>query len=79
VKFKRKQHLNSMSSLGEIQQAIENLSLAERAELAKWFNGWQDDEWDRQMAADFASGGRLEHLKGKVQKSIIAGSLPDLP
>ncbi len=52
----------SVSTVEEIQQAIEKLSLSERGKLAKWFNGWEDDDWDKQMAADFAPGGRYEHV-----------------
>jgi hypothetical protein len=68
-----------MSSVAEIQSAIEKLSLHERGELAKWFNGWEDDEWDKEMAGDFAPGGRLESLKDRVKQKAAAGPLLDLP
>jgi hypothetical protein len=51
-----------VSTVEEIQQAIEKLSLSERGKLAKWFNGWEDDDGDKQMAADFGPGGRYEHV-----------------
>jgi len=68
-----------MSTVAEIQSAIESLPLQERAELAKWFNGWEDDDWDKQMRRDFSPGGRLEKLKSKVQQKAAAGQLLDLP
>jgi len=33
-------------SLTEIKSAIEQLSFEQRAELAAWLHGWNDDEWD---------------------------------
>jgi len=33
-------------SLSEIKTAIEQLSFEERAQLAAWMHGWNDDEWD---------------------------------
>ncbi len=68
-----------MSTIAEIQSAIEGLSLHDRGELAKWFNGWQDDDWDKQMARDFSPGGRLEKLKAKAKQKAGAGPLLDLP
>ena len=68
-----------MSTVQEIQAAIEKLSLSERGRLAKWFNGWEDDEWDRQMAGDFGSGGRYEHVPDRVKEEIERGPLSDLP
>ncbi|MGI8960137.1 MAG: hypothetical protein ACR2IV_10330 [Bryobacteraceae bacterium] len=41
-------------SVEQIKSAIAELSLEERAELAAWFHGWVDDEWDAQMKADIA-------------------------
>jgi hypothetical protein len=37
-------------SLAEIKTAIEQLSFGERAELAAWLHGWNNDEWDEQKA-----------------------------
>ncbi len=43
-------------SIEQIKEAIEQLSFEERAELAGWLHGWNDDEWDEQMKRDIASG-----------------------
>ena len=56
----------SMSTVEEIQTAIEKLSLSERGRIAKWFNGWVDDDWDKQMAKDFGPGGRYEHVPNRA-------------
>lgn len=68
-----------MSTVEEIQHAIEQLSLSERGRLAKWFNGWEDDEWDKQMAADFGSGGRYERVPDRVKEEVKRYPLRDLP
>ena len=68
-----------MSTVAEIKEAVEKLSLSERAEFAKWFNGWEADEWDRQMASDFAPGGKHEAVLKEVDSNIRSGTLRDLP
>lgn len=68
-----------MSTLAEIKQAVTKLSLSERAEFAKWFNSWEDDEWDRQMAADFAPGGRHADVLREVDDNIRSGRLGNMP
>lgn len=68
-----------MSTVAEIKAAVSKLSLSERAEFAKWFNGWTDDEWDRQIAKDFAPGGKHESVLKEVDANIKSGKLRDLP
>jgi hypothetical protein len=67
-----------MSTVKEIKAAISKLTFEERAELARWFHGWKDDDWDRQMASD-AAAGRLDRLLAAADKEINAGHLRDLP
>ena len=67
-----------MSTVEEIKSAIASLSMEQRAELAKWMHGWQDDDWDQQMAADAASG-RLDRLIDEVDEDIRRNRLRDLP
>ena len=59
-------------TLAEIQSAIEQLSLEERAKLAAWFHGWKDDEWDEQMKRDVADG-KLDLVLHEVEEDIKAG------
>jgi hypothetical protein len=67
-----------MSTLDQIKAAIVKLTLEERAELARWMHGWQDDEWDRQIADD-AKAGRLDAILSEVDEEISQGRLRDLP
>ena len=65
-------------SLAEIQSAIERLSFEERAKLAAWLHGWNDDEWDEQMKRDIAEG-KLDLVLHEVEDDIKAGRLRDMP
>ena len=58
-------------SLSEIKTAIEQLSFEQRAELAAWLHGWNDDEWDKQMKRDIASGKFDDVLREVEQKILI--------
>ena len=65
-------------SLAEIKMAIEQLSFEERAQLAAWLHGWNDDEWDEQMKRDIAEG-KLDDVLREVDDDIRAGRLRDMP
>src|SRR5437868_6883406 len=65
-------------SLAEIKTAIEQLSFEERAELAAWLHGWNDDEWDEQMKRDIASG-KLDDVLREVEEDIKAGRVREMP
>ena len=65
-------------SLPEIKTAIEQLSIEERAELAAWLHGWNDDEWDEQMKRDVASG-KLDSVLHEVEEDIKAGRVRQMP
>ena len=59
-------------SLAEIKTAIEKLSFEQRAELAAWLHGWEDDGWDEQMKRDVADG-KLDNVLREVEDDIKAG------
>jgi hypothetical protein len=65
-------------SLAEIKTAIQQLSFEQRAELAAWLHGWEDDEWDEQMKRDIASG-RLDDVLREVEDDVKARRLRDMP
>jgi hypothetical protein len=65
-------------SLAEIKSAIEQLSFEERAELAAWLHGWNDDKWDEQMKRDVADG-KLGNVLREVEEDIKAGRLREMP
>ena len=65
-------------SLAEIKSAIEQLSFEQRAELAAWLHGWNDDEWDQQMKRDIGSG-KLDDVLREVEEDIKAGRVREMP
>jgi hypothetical protein len=67
-----------MSTVEEIESAIERLTLSQRAELMAWLHGWDDDDWDRQMKAD-AAAGKFDRLIAQVREDQRAGRLRDFP
>jgi hypothetical protein len=67
-----------MSTVEEIKAAIDKLSLSERARLERILHQWTDDEWDKQIAQDAASG-RLDKLISEVDADIDADRLREIP
>jgi len=65
-------------SIEQIKEAIEQLSSEERAELAGWLHGWNDDEWDEQMKRDIAAG-KLDAVLREVEDDLKAGRLRNMP
>ena len=70
--------LAHMSTVAEIKAAIAQLTLEERAEVARCLHEWEDDAWDKQMQQDLAAG-KLDGLLAKVDDDIDQGKLRDLP
>ena len=67
-----------MSTVQEIKAAIPQLTLEERAEVARCLHQWEDDEWDKQMKHDLSTG-KLDKMLKKVDSDIAQGKLSDLP
>ena len=65
-------------SLAEIKNAIQQLPLEQRAELAAWLHGWNDDDWDEQMKRDIASG-KLDTVLHELEEDIKAGRVREMP
>ena len=78
LRLKTQLHIVELVSVEQIKTAIEQLSFEERAELAAWLHGWQDDEWDEQIKRDVAAG-KLDHILREVDEDIRAGRLRDMP
>ena len=70
-----------MIGVAEIKQAIQSLTPAEVAEVARWLQDMAEeqaeDEWNRQIEAD-AAAGRLDVLKERVARARATGTLRDL-
>lgn len=56
-----------MSTVVEIQQAIAGLTEAEREELRLWLDACEEDDWDRQITADAASG-KLDFMTRQAEE-----------
>ena len=56
-----------------IKDAITGLPDEDKIALATWLSLQTMDEWDRQMARDFAPGGRGAPVIEKVKADIRAG------
>jgi hypothetical protein len=52
-------------SVEEIKEALQSLSLEERADVAACLHSWNDDAWDEQMKRDLASG-KLDKILAQV-------------
>ena len=65
-------------SLTEIQEAIVNLTPTEREELLHWLEQYKEDDWDRQISADAASG-KLDFLAKEASQAKQYGKLKPPP
>jgi len=61
-----------MTTLLEIKAAIDRLTPREYAELLAMLHPTTDDDWDRQIAADAATG-RLDRVIAEARADLAAG------
>jgi hypothetical protein len=66
-----------MNTVEEIKKAAGALSVNEREELLSWLLD-VDDDWDRQMARDAATG-KLDFLIEEARSAVLEESLRDWP
>lgn len=67
-----------MSTVSEIEHAIEQLPAAEFAKLRQWFLELDSARWDQEMDADSESG-RLDFLFEEAADERARGELRDWP
>jgi len=65
-------------SVQEIKEAVQHLSLEERAEVAACLHSWKDDEWDEKMKRDLAAG-KLDKIVAQVDADIAANKTRGMP
>ena len=65
-----------MSTVQELEAAVERLSPEDRAAFRAWFAEFDAKEWDRQLEADVAAG-RLDWLVAEALDDRQAGRLTD--
>jgi hypothetical protein len=68
-----------MSSVQQIQIAIQRLPEAEYQELERWWEAYQEQLWDQKLARDSKPGGRLEKFLREVDADIDAGNVTAFP
>jgi hypothetical protein len=61
----------------EIEAAIKELPTVEARKLAGWLNEYLNDNWDRQIQTDLATG-KLDKFIAKVESDIEVGRVKDL-
>ena len=66
-----------MSTVKEIESAIQQLPPGEKWDLLHRFHDTLWAEWDKQIEAD-AAAGRLDHLVQEVEADIAAGRVNPL-
>jgi hypothetical protein len=65
-------------SIQGIKEAVKNLSLEERAEVAACLHTWKDDEWDDEMKRDLAAG-KLDKIVAQVDADIAESKTRGMP
>jgi hypothetical protein len=65
-----------MSTVEELEAAVQQLSPEDRAAFRAWFSQFDADEWDRKLDADVAAG-RLDWLVAEALADRQAGRCTD--
>ncbi len=66
-----------MSTVAEIENAVQNLSKVELSRFRAWFEKFDAEAWDRQFEEDAISG-KLDALADEALRDLRAGSCRDL-
>jgi hypothetical protein len=65
-----------MSTVQQIEDAVRQLSVEERAAFRAWFAEFDAEEWDRQLEADVTAG-RLDWLIDEARQDLREGRCTD--
>jgi hypothetical protein len=68
-----------MSSVQEIQKAIEKLPETDYRMLERWWEAYQEEHWDAVLDRDSKENGRLSNILAEVDADIDAGNVTDFP
>ena len=66
-----------MTSVREIEQAVQQLAGADLAAFRQWFAEFDAGAWDRQLEQDVAAG-RLDDLAHEAMSDLDKGRCTDL-
>jgi hypothetical protein len=61
-----------MTAIQQLEEAVRQLSPADRAEFRAWYAEFDAEEWDRQLEADVAAG-RLDWLVEEARRDLREG------
>jgi len=67
-----------MSTVAEIEKAIQKLTPQEIKAVADWLQEFREEMWDRQIEAD-AKAGKLDKLMEEAKQDYRAGRCKPLP
>ena len=67
-----------MSTVQEIETAIQKLKPQEIHEVADWLQELREELWDKQIDAD-AKAGRLDKMMEEAKQDYLAGRCKPLP
>ena len=67
-----------MSTVTEIESAIEQLPPPQLSQLSRWFDEYLERAWDAQMEGD-AKSGKFARFKEEIAQAKAAGELIDFP
>jgi len=67
-----------MSTVTEIESAIEQLPPPQLSQLSRWFDEYIEKAWDVQMETD-AKAGKFARFKEEIARARAAGELIDFP
>ena len=67
-----------MSTVAEIEKAIQKLSPQEIKAVAEWLEEFREEMWDQQIAAD-AKAGKLDKLMEEAKQDYRGGRCKPLP
>jgi hypothetical protein len=67
----------SMTTLSEIESAIQQLPESDIRQLSEWIQAYVDERWDRQIESDLVSG-KLDYLIARAEADISANRVKNL-
>ena len=67
---------SSMTSIQDIEAAVEQLAPEQRAHFRAWFEAFDAREWDQQIEVDLSSG-RLDWLAEEALGDLAFGRCTD--
>ena len=67
-----------MSTVAEIESAIQKLDAKELGELSLWFEEFVGQAWDEKVSRE-AKAGKFARIKDEISREEAAGDLLDFP